>query len=107
MTAFDVWIFGRDCLASTSFLAQLLLRHWLVKSHVAGRSTVKIICAWCLQEGKVALLGEKMPFDDLRETHGICRAHQLALQVKWKQSLLAIADGAKQQPSRTLSTRFP
>jgi hypothetical protein len=42
---------------------------------------MRIICAWCLQEGKVALLGEKMPFDDLRETHGICWAHQLALRV--------------------------
>lgn len=69
---------------------------------------MRIICAWCLQEGKVALLGEKMPLDDRRETHGICRAHQLALQLEWKQSLLTVVDRERQpQPSRPLPTRFP
>lgn len=53
---------------------------------------MRIICAWCLQEGKVALLGEKMPLDDLRETHGICRTHLLAMQTEWKKSLFTLTD---------------
>ncbi|MCP9450699.1 MAG: hypothetical protein NNA21_11645 [Nitrospira sp.] len=54
---------------------------------------MRIICAWCLQEGKIALLGEKVPLDDLRETHGICRTHLLAMQAEWRKSLFALADG--------------
>ncbi|MCS6897632.1 MAG: hypothetical protein NZM29_06620 [Nitrospira sp.] len=65
---------------------------------------MRIICAWCLQEGKVALLGEKVPLDDLRETHGICKAHQRALQLECKKSLLVVA-GAKGKRPRFLVSR--
>ncbi|MCP9447620.1 MAG: hypothetical protein NNA22_08635 [Nitrospira sp.] len=68
---------------------------------------MRIICAWCFQEGKVALLGEKMPLDDLRETHGICRAHRLAMQAEWKQSLLTLADEGIRQPHRLSGQRLP
>lgn len=56
---------------------------------------MRIICAWCLQEGKIALLGEKVPLDDLRETHGICRTHLLAMQAEWRKSLLVLTDGKR------------
>lgn len=56
---------------------------------------MRIICAWCLQEGKIALLGEKVPLDDLRETHGICRTHLLAMQAEWRKSLFALTDGKR------------
>jgi hypothetical protein len=36
---------------------------------------MKIVCAWCKQEGRPALLGESEPFDDPTETHGICARH--------------------------------
>lgn len=36
------------------------------------------VCANCLQEGKPAIIGEKEPLDDRRETHGICPAHVAA-----------------------------
>ncbi|MCP9472747.1 MAG: hypothetical protein NNA30_08460 [Nitrospira sp.] len=56
---------------------------------------MRIICAWCLQEGKIALLGEKVPLDDLRETHGICRTHLLAMQTEWRKGLFALTDGKR------------
>jgi hypothetical protein len=46
---------------------------------------MKIICSWCRRAGKVDLVGEKIPLDDPRETHGICTAHRLQLEGLWKQ----------------------
>jgi hypothetical protein len=48
---------------------------------------MKIICSWCRQEGKTALVGEKAPFDDARETHGICVVHRHHLEARWQISL--------------------
>lgn len=36
---------------------------------------VKAFCAWCQREGGPAFLGEREPFDDQSETHGVCRRH--------------------------------
>jgi hypothetical protein len=36
---------------------------------------MKVLCAWCKQEGRSGLLGECEPFDDPAETHGICSRH--------------------------------
>ena len=36
-------------------------------------------CAWCKEEGKVELLGEKEPLNDDAETHGVCEKHQRVL----------------------------
>jgi hypothetical protein len=36
---------------------------------------MKVVCAWCKQEGRSGLLGECEPFDDPAETHGICSRH--------------------------------
>lgn len=48
---------------------------------------MRIICAWCLEEGREGFIGEKEPMDDVRETHGICRAHQCSVLAEWEQSL--------------------
>jgi len=32
---------------------------------------MKLLCAWCLKEGKPAVMGEKEPREDPTETHGI------------------------------------
>jgi hypothetical protein len=40
---------------------------------------VKAYCAWCRQEGRNGYLGEREPFDDPRETHGVCDRHQQQL----------------------------
>jgi hypothetical protein len=37
---------------------------------------MKLICAWCQQEGVPAFLCEVEPLDDLTETHGICARHR-------------------------------
>jgi hypothetical protein len=39
------------------------------------RGTLRAFCAWCQREGGPAFLGEREPFDDERETHGVCRRH--------------------------------
>ncbi|HQW91413.1 MAG TPA: hypothetical protein PK478_16270 [Nitrospira sp.] len=36
---------------------------------------MKVICSWCQSEGRSALVREKAPLADLRETHGICSDH--------------------------------
>lgn len=47
---------------------------------------MKIICSWCRRAGKADLVGEKIPLDDPRETHGICKAHRLQLEALWKKA---------------------
>jgi hypothetical protein len=36
---------------------------------------VRGICAWCRAEDRPADLGEREPFDDPSETHGLCQRH--------------------------------
>ena len=36
---------------------------------------MKVICSWCESEGRPAVVREKAPFSDGRETHGICSGH--------------------------------
>jgi hypothetical protein len=36
---------------------------------------MKVICAWCIRDGRRGFLREKAPLDDLRETHGLCEEH--------------------------------
>ena len=43
---------------------------------------MKILCAWCLKEGKPALMGERPPLDDPKESHGICPEHRLQVEVE-------------------------
>lgn len=40
---------------------------------------MKILCAWCEEEGKKALIRENQSDPSDRATHGICRAHEVAL----------------------------
>jgi hypothetical protein len=37
--------------------------------------TMKVICAWCLSEGKPGDLGEREPLEDPGVTHSICAGH--------------------------------
>lgn len=36
---------------------------------------MKVICSWCECEGRPAVVREKAPLADGRETHGICSSH--------------------------------
>ena len=40
---------------------------------------MRVICAWCQQEGKSGLLRVREPLEDQAETHGICERHQQAI----------------------------
>lgn len=48
---------------------------------------MKVVCSWCRQEGKAEFVREKAPFDDARETHGICLAHRDLVQARWRASV--------------------
>jgi len=52
---------------------------------------MKIVCSWCRQEGKPELVGEKVPLDDARETHGICLVHRHAVEAQWQVSIQTAA----------------
>lgn len=43
---------------------------------------MKLICAWCLKEGKAALMAETEPLEDQSETHGICPDHRLEIEAR-------------------------
>ncbi len=40
---------------------------------------MKIVCAWCKEEGRGVVLGEREPLDDTTETHTICSRHRAKL----------------------------
>jgi hypothetical protein len=42
-------------------------------------ASMKVVCAWCKQEGRNSLLGECEPFEDKTESHGICARHSQTL----------------------------
>ena len=37
---------------------------------------MRVICAWCQQEGRPGLLRVREPLEDSTDTHGICERHQ-------------------------------
>lgn len=41
---------------------------------------MKVLCAWCEQEGKPALIRENESNACARATHGICREHESTIQ---------------------------
>jgi hypothetical protein len=42
---------------------------------------MRVLCAWCLKEGGPALVEERAPLGDERETYGICPSHRLELLI--------------------------
>lgn len=50
-----------------------------------GVTSVRVLCAWCVRDGKPAFLREKLPLDDLSETHGLCEDHFTSLSRSVKQ----------------------
>jgi hypothetical protein len=46
-----------------------------IGDHAIVVAILKAFCAWCQREGGPAFLGEREPFDDEAETHGVCRRH--------------------------------
>ncbi len=46
--------------------------------------TMKVVCSWCRGEGQDGFVAEKAPFEDLRETHSICLAHETVVRARWE-----------------------
>lgn len=46
---------------------------------------MKVLCAWCVRDGRPAFLREKWPFEDPSETHGLCGDHFTSLSVSVSQ----------------------
>jgi hypothetical protein len=50
-----------------------------VRWHANGNialARMKVVCAWCLHEGKPGDLGEREPLEDGGVTHSICEGHR-------------------------------
>lgn len=62
---------------------------------------MKIVCSWCRQEGTTALVGEKPPLDDARETHGICVTHRRQVQTHWQETIHSHAPTGQNQGAGT------
>lgn len=45
-----------------------------------------VLCAWCEQEGRQALIHETEPRDQQSESHGMCDAHEQALLAQLNRS---------------------
>jgi hypothetical protein len=55
-----------------------------------------IVCSWCRKEGKNEFLGAKVPFDDERETHGICVSHYRQVRARWQEAIRVIGTPSPQ-----------
>jgi len=55
---------------------------------------VKVLCAWRLKEGKLALLGEKEPLGDPTGTYGACDYHRLQVKAQMPSVLSRLRDEA-------------
>ena len=47
-----------------------------------------VVCSWCRHEGLAGVVGEKAPFEDRRETHGICLSHRIQVRAGWNERRL-------------------
>lgn len=44
-----------------------------------NETTMRVVCAWCQEEGRGRVLRVVVPLEDASETHGICDRHQQAI----------------------------
>lgn len=51
-----------------------------------------VVCSWCRHEGLAGVFGEKAPFDDRRETHGICPSHRVQVRNGWSEAGLTCSN---------------
>lgn len=55
-----------------------------------------VVCSWCRHEGSAGVVGEKAPFEDRRETHGICPAHRIQVRAGWTETRFDRINGAQE-----------
>lgn len=54
-----------------------------------------VVCSWCRHEGLAGVFGEKAPFEDRRETHGICPSHRIQVRAGWMESRFGQVNGTQ------------
>jgi len=68
---------------------------------------MRAICAWCKAEGRPGDLGEREPFDDTSETHGLCPTHLATVLAQLPSQLLIVVEngdtGLFQHLSRSMA----
>ncbi|MEK7726622.1 MAG: hypothetical protein AAB311_05530 [Nitrospirota bacterium] len=51
-----------------------------------------VVCSWCRHEGLAGVFGEKAPFEDRRETHGICPSHRIQVRAGWMEARFGLVN---------------
>lgn len=59
-----------------------------------------VVCSWCRHEGLAGVFGEKAPFEDRRETHGICPSHRIQVRAGWREARLGLVNGTQESTAQ-------
>jgi hypothetical protein len=61
-----------------------------------------VVCSWCRHEGLAGVFGEKAPFEDRRETHGICPSHRIQVRAGWMEAGFGQVNGTQGSTAQEL-----
>lgn len=61
-----------------------------------------VVCSWCRHEGLAGVFGEKAPFDDRRETHGICPSHRIKVRAGWMEARFGQVNGTQESSTHEI-----
>mgnify|MGYP003526552171 FL=1 len=59
-----------------------------------------VVCSWCRHEGLAGVFGEKAPFEDRRETHGICPSHRIQVHAGWMEARFGLINGPQESTAQ-------
>ena len=62
-----------------------------------------VVCSWCRHEGLAGVFGEKAPFEDRRETHGICPSHRIQVHAGWMEARFNLVNGTQESTAQEVS----
>ncbi|MCS6294212.1 MAG: hypothetical protein H8J66_14165 [Nitrospira sp.] len=62
-----------------------------------------VVCSWCRHEGLAGVFGEKAPFEDRRETHGICPSHRIQVRAGWMEARFGPVNGTQESTAQEVS----
>jgi hypothetical protein len=59
-----------------------------------------VVCSWCRHEGLAGVFGEKAPFEDRRETHGICPSHRIQVHAGWMEARFGLINATQESTAQ-------
>ncbi len=59
-----------------------------------------VVCSWCRHEGLAGVFGQKAPFEDRRETHGICPSHRIQVHAGWMEARFGLVNGTQESTAQ-------